>query len=379
MDEIEGDLITSGDWKDHFDHINIVDTFESWLFVIPHSLYKNSSMIVMPVNALLAHCYEEVADLAEAVGEYSKASTWRSRAKTILDKFYDFWTLNKKANYHYWGDVTGFGNTQKWPDWANMKHEPLPEKPIFRLSWLADIKDKVMRKAAGLYYDNFLAYYSGLIAAEPHGNWMFEKVEKRSAYDSQTGFDMHLWDIFLAAAYLGIDDVVEDYLQRLKTKYSPDRNGLFDEWPKWDGDGSTGYHMVRTMGLFLTGFAFLSNRLDPIPVKRFQLQLHANGKEVTILKSTGTSTDQFGNVIPSFEPTYITEAIVESFRAGEQVVLAGYASVDDRRLFFRAFTPIDVGDRIRINDVDYAVQTVQNHHYRGRIVKKEVFAKKVVE
>lgn len=136
--------------------------------------------------------------------------------------------------------------------------------------------------------------------------------------------------------------------------------------------------MIRTMGLFLIGFAFIFNRLDPMAVKKFQLEIHANGKEVTILKPTGTSTDQFGNIIPSFEPVYVSVAIVQAFRADEQVVLAGYASVDDRKLIFRPFTPIDVGDRIRISDVDYAVQTVENHYYKGRIVKKEVFAKKVV-
>ncbi|MFQ6094707.1 MAG: hypothetical protein ACE5NN_01050 [Candidatus Bathyarchaeia archaeon] len=380
MDEIDGDLVESGDWKDHFDHVNIYDAFESWLFVVPHELFGNSTMVVFPINALLARCYEEVADLADAVGEHSKASTWRSRAKTILDKFYDFWTVNRKANYCYWGDVTGFGCNQGWPSWTQ-SHSPLPEKPIFRLSWLADIRDKTMRRITRLYYDNYLAHYSGLIAAEPAENWMFGKVEKRSAYDSSTGFDMHLWDIFLAAAHLGFDDIVEDFFSRLKTKYSSDRNGLFDEWPKWDvgGDAGTGYHMVRTMGLFLIGFAFLFNRLDPIPVKKFQLQLHAKGKEVTILKHTGTSTDQFGNVIPSFEPVYVTEAIIEAFRADEQIVLAGYASIDDRRLFFRTFTPIDVGDRVRINDVDYSVQTLEKHYYKGRIVKKEVLAKRVVE
>jgi len=379
MDEIAGDLVTSGDWKDHFDHKNIYDAFESWLFVVPHELYGNLSTVVMSTNAVLARCYEQVADLAEAKGDYAKASTWRSRARTIRDKFYDFWALDKKANYHHWGDVTGYGSTEGWPEWSAMKNVPLADKPIFRLSWMAGINDETIRKATQLYYDNFVDYYATLVSAEPDGNWMYGKVEKRASYGVQTGFDMHLWDIFVAAAYLGFDDIVEDFLLNLKAKYSPDRNGLFDEWPTWDVKAGSGYHMVRSMGLFLTGFAFLFNRLDPMPVKKFMLRLHDRGKEITILKQTGTSTDQFGNVIQSFEPTYVCKAIVRSLRGTEQVVAAGFASIDDHTAFFKAFTPIDVGDRIRINDVDYAVQTVTRHHYKNRIVNKEVFAKRVVE
>jgi len=377
LDEMDGDLITSGDWKDHFDHKNIYDAYESWIFVSPHELFGNSSMVVSPVNALLAHCYEEVVDLAEAKGEYGKASAWRARAKSIRDRFYYFWTLGKKANYYYWGDSTGYGCNQGWPSWSQ-SHTPLPEKPVFRLSWMSDVKDDAMREAVRLYYDNYLGYHSGLVGAEPSDNWMLGKVERRSSYGVQTGFDMHLWDIFLAAAYLGFDDIVEHFLMGLRAKYSPARTGLFDEWPTWDVNAGSGYHMCRDMGLFLLGFAFFAERLEPSPVKRFQLQLRSNGKEVTILKRTGTSADQFGNIVQSFEPTYAVKAIVEPLRADEKVVLAGFVSVDDRRLFFRAFTPIEVGDRVRINDVDYRVQTVERHYYKNRIVKKEVVAKKVV-
>jgi len=379
MDELDGDLITYGEWKDHFDHKNIYASFESWLFVIPHEMYGNTMMFVMPVNALLARCYEKAAELAEDKGDTTKASTWNARASTIRGKFYDFWTLNRRASYHYWGDVTGYGQSEGWPSWDNMKHNRLPDKPIFRLSWLADIKDDTMREAVRLYYDNYLAYYSGLVGAEPSDNWMYGKTERRSSYGVQTGFDMHLWDIFLAATGLGFDDIIEDFLLGIKAKYSPTRNGLFDEWPNYDVGAGTGYHMPRTMGLFLLGFAFFADRLDPVPVKKFQLQLHANGKEVTILKETGTSTDQLGNVIPSFEPTYKAKAIVEAFKANEQVVLAGVASIDDRRVFFNVFTPVEAADRIRINDVDYAVQTVEEHYYKNRVVKKEAFAKRVVE
>jgi len=380
MDEIDGDLVAYGDWKDHFDHVNIWDAFESWIFIIPHSKYGNNSMVVMPVNALLARCYEQIADLAEAKGEHSKASTWRSRAKTILSKFYDFWTVDKKATYHYWGDVTGYGNTQSWPSWDNMKHEPLPDKPqsTLSLSWISDMKDETVRKCVQLYYDNYLAYYSGLVACDPADNWMYGKVERRSTYGDKTGFDKDLWDIFVAAAYLGFDDIIEEFFSRLRKKYSPARNGLFDEDSTWEADAQNGYHMTRAMGMFLLGFAFLFNRLDPVPVKKFLLRLHDRGKEVTILKQTGTVTDQFGNLVQSFEPVCITKAIVRSYRGAEQVVQAGFASIDNRIIFFKPFTPVDVGHRIRINDVDYAVETITRHHYKSRMINKEVFATRVI-
>ncbi|MFB0503415.1 MAG: hypothetical protein ACETWE_06250 [Candidatus Bathyarchaeia archaeon] len=102
MDEIDGDLITSGDWEDCFEYANIYDFFESWLFFQPHSMYGNSTMTLMTLNALLARVYEEAADLADAVGEYTKASTWRERARTIFSKLYNFWTDDEKACYRYW-------------------------------------------------------------------------------------------------------------------------------------------------------------------------------------------------------------------------------------------------------------------------------------
>ncbi|MDH5686511.1 MAG: hypothetical protein OEZ48_01380 [Candidatus Bathyarchaeota archaeon] len=379
MDEIDGDLITSGDWKDCFEYANIYDAFESWLFFQPHSMYGNSIMTVMTLDALLAHVYEQAADLADAVGEYAKASAWRTRAVSILGKLHDFWTDDEKACYRYWGDVTGFACNMGWPSWDQW-NEPLPVGPIFRISWLANINDEIMRKAVQLYYDNYLVYYKpDLVAIEPEGNWMYGKVSKKDSYGIHGGHDTQLWEWFLAGVYLGFDDMVGHFLLGIKDKHPQEQDGLFDNWSKWNADREIGWQMFRAIGLFLVGYSWLFTRRNPIPVSTFHVDLHFHGKEVVILKQTGTSTDQFGNIIPSFEPTYLVNGIVQSFRADEQIVLAGFASVDDRRFLFGSFTPVEVGDRIRVSNIDYAVQTVQKHYFKGRIVKKEVFAKKVIE
>jgi hypothetical protein len=379
MDEIDGDLVMSGDWEDCFEWTNIYSAFESWLFFQPHEMYGNTTMTVMSLNALLAHVYEEAADLADAVGEYIRAATWRTRAKSIFAKIHNFWTDGKKACYRYWGDVTGLACNQGWPEWSQW-NEPVPVGPIFRISWLANINDEAMRKAVQLYYDNYLVYYKpNLVAIEPEGNWMYGKVSKKDSYGIHGGHDTQLWEWFLAGIHLGFDDIVEHFLLGIKDKHPQEQDGLFDNWNKWNADREIGWQMFRAIGLFLVGYASLLRRRKPIPVSKFYVDLRFHGKKVVILKHTGTSTDQFGNIIPSFEPTYLVDGIVQSFRADEQIVLAGFASVDDRRFFFGSFTPVEVGDRIRINDVDYAVQTVQKHYFKGRIVKKEVFAKKVIE
>lgn len=363
MDEIDGDIITTGEWKDNFNHNNICDVWEDWLILAPDKTLGNNIAVASCVSPLIAWCYENAASLAEAIGEQEKADTWRSRARTIRESFKRFWQNDGKNFPFYWGDVTGYDVSE-------------PLIPRIRLSWIGKVSDSYMRKALRLFYDNYYANYDELITQLPRGNWMYGKVERDpSGYCSDT----YLWDPFVAAAYLGFDNLIEDFLERLLKVYGDDDIGLFEESPTWNGQPSHHYHMIRSMGIFLVGYAYAFGQDEMILTRPFKLHLRHKGKEVTILKQTGTSTDTFGNVIASYEPVYCCKAFVQPLRADEKIVQAGFASIDDLRVFFPRLTLINAGDRIRIDGTDYAVQTVTKHYCRSRVVMKEVIARRVIE
>jgi len=365
MSVLEDETINSGDWTGCHNHVKIIEdgVYESWIVMAPNSTRGNNMLIAANFIPLYYNALLKAAYIAELKGESDLAKLWRSRAREIQPKIKRF----IKKDYTWmvaWGDVTGY-----------IEHK-LDMFYMFVSTWLGDIVTSELKEAIRGYWTNYQRNYYPEIASQiPINNWMLEEGEK----GGNTG-DMICWNPWCAYTYLGIDDAVESWLKLIKRKYDEGGHpGWFDEPGAWDGEASLDRTMLRSVGMAALGFAFIFARPKPRLIALFENKLREYGRPVVILKQRDESTDNYGNAVLNFEPYCLTKAIIKSLRGDEEVFEAGTAAVDECKFFFKSFTPVEAGDRIRVGSIDYAVESVIKHYVNDRILMKEAYARRVIE
>jgi len=391
IDDMDANLITSGMFEGCFNWNHMTDnaTYEAYWCLTPNN---TRGTICVPCGSVLwiAKAYEQTAVLAEALGEYSLASDYRSKAEKMRGKFELFWNPVKRQYYAYWSDTEGFSETYKYEN-RNMggnNYVPFRTLPI-----IPGYLNEKIREMLILYHHNLINLdknpdeTDNYLPTNCDGNFMLGKVPPLGHPlnpEQSTTSDIFFLATFGACVKAGLDDFTEHWLRLILDEYGRlDDNGkprsfIFDIRAGWNATPWANYTMRRGMALLLIIMAQFFTRSKPSIQKTFEYILEKHGSEVIIFKPLQSGTDEFGNPIYNYDPRIKTKAIIRKLRADEEIVQAGQFTTEDIEAKFKAFTLIDEGDRLTCEGNTYQVQTIQKHRYNNRIVWIKCICRKVI-